>query len=399
MKLRNRILTSALSLILTLSILIQPTLAAFQDVSPGSWYESSVEYVYSHSLFSGTSYSTFSPNENMTRGMFVTVLYRMSQPDTQSTSTRFSDVPSSAYYAAPVRWASDNGIVYGTSDTLFSPNASVTREQICAMLIRYCSYMEVQLGGAGPVPDFDDIETVSSYARDGVAICLNSGLISGFGDDTLRPQSTATRAQVSSIICRLGTLMEAQGFTVGTERKDDWKMILVNSSHPIPEGYAETISLKYVENGKYIDARAYDDLTAMLAAMRADGCYPLLNQAYRSHAEQQAIYNNRINLYLSYGWSYAQALAQTQKEVAYPGTSEHELGLAVDITSNYNATAVYNWLAKYACKYGFIYRYPAGKTAITGITNEPWHYRYVGRENAEKIQASGLCLEEYLGAA
>ena len=399
MKLRSRILTSVLALMLTLSILIQPTFAAFQDVRPGSWYDSSVDYVYSHSLFSGTSNSTFSPKANMTRGMFVTVLYRMSQPDASDTSTRFSDVSSSAYYAAPVRWASDNGIVYGVSDTRFSPNASVTREQICTMLVRYCAYAGVSLTAAGPVYDFDDVETVSSYARDSVAVCLYSGLITGFDDGTLRPGATATRAQVSSVICRLGTLMEAQGFTVGTERQDDWKMLLVNSTHPIPEGYAETVSVKYVENGKYIDERVYDDLTAMLSAMRADGCYPLLNQAYRSHADQQAIYNNRINLYMSYGWSYAQALAQTQKEVAYPGTSEHELGLAVDITSNVNSTAVYNWLAKYACKYGFIYRYPANKTAITGINNEPWHYRYVGRENAEAIKASGLCLEEYLGAA
>jgi D-alanyl-D-alanine carboxypeptidase len=174
----------------------------------------------------------------------------------------------------------------------------------------------------------------------------------------------------------------------------------VNRWNPFPEGYTDNIQLAYMgyQNGqdRYVDARIADDLQAMFAAMRADGVYPVINGAYRSHAHQTSIYQSRIAQYQSYGYSYSKAVELAQKEVAIPGTSEHELGLALDIISNYDTSAVYNWLAKYSWKYGFIHRYPSDKTAITGISNEPWHYRYVGKEAAKEIYQSGLTLEEYI---
>lgn len=103
--------------------------------------------------------------------------------------------------------------------------------------------------------------------------------------------------------------------------------------------------------------------------------------------------------YRSEGYTKHMAEETAMEWVALPGTSEHQLGLAVDInadTSKCSRDDVYNWLLDNSYKYGFIQRYPSGKTSITGVANEPWHYRYVGKEAAEEIHQSGLCLEEYV---
>lgn len=109
--------------------------------------------------------------------------------------------------------------------------------------------------------------------------------------------------------------------------------------------------------------------------------------------------DERIQQYLEEGYSRAEAKKLAEAYVAKPGTSEHELGIAVDInadTSICSSDAVYTWLANNAYKYGFIKRYPDDKTEITGVNNEPWHYRYVGVDTAREIQEKGLCLEEYI---
>ena len=124
-----------------------------------------------------------------------------------------------------------------------------------------------------------------------------------------------------------------------------------------------------------------------------------IRSGYRSYASQESVLNSFINKYRNRGYSYEEARRLALQTASLPGCSEHQSGLAVDInatggTSSYTA---YAWLAKNAYKYGFILRYPQGKSEYTGIIYEPWHYRYVGIGEAEKIKDSGLCLEEYLG--
>lgn len=184
--------------------------------------------------------------------------------------------------------------------------------------------------------------------------------------------------------------------------EEDWQFLLVNPWNEIPEDYE--VQLKTLPGGLKVDERIYDDLSAMLAACREAGLAPKVISAYRTTATQTRLYNNKIARLRSAGYSKAAAVKEAGRWVARPGTSEHQLGLALDIVSaSYQAltkkqekTKEQKWLMEHCWEYGFILRYPNDKNEITGIGYEPWHYRYVGVENALDIRDSGLCLEEYL---
>ena len=169
----------------------------FTDISPGAWYYNAVEYAAENGLFAGTSADTFSPDLTMTRGMFVTVLGRMAKvTGDKPNHTSFSDVSPSAYYAPYVEWAAENDIVNGTSSTTFSPEQKITREQMVTILHRYYggdSLADSELGTL-----FDDGDVVSPYAREAMGWAVASGLIAGIGD-RLEPKATATRAQVAQV--------------------------------------------------------------------------------------------------------------------------------------------------------------------------------------------------------
>lgn len=177
----------------------------------------------------------------------------------------------------------------------------------------------------------------------------------------------------------------------------EWNLILVNKNHKIPYNYSpELIELS---NGEKVDVRIYPDLQKMFDDARAAGLQLFVRDGYRTGDEQKAIMNDKIAAYETEGYSKKEAKALAKTYVAEPGTSEHELGLSVDINSESSGAsqdAVYEWLDENAYKYGFIKRYPADKTDITGIDNEPWHYRYVGYEAAKEMKEQNLCLEEYL---
>ena len=182
----------------------------------------------------------------------------------------------------------------------------------------------------------------------------------------------------------------------------DWRLCLVNPWHPLPEGYQP--QLTQVENGHQVDSRCAADLEAMLADCRAAGHAPLLCSSYRTQEKQTQLYNNLVQKQIARGNSRSEAMAKAAKEVAVPGTSEHQLGLAVDLVDNHNwsldesqaSMPAQQWLIKHSWEYGFILRYPGDKGELTGIIYEPWHYRDVGKEAARVIHQQGLCLEEYL---
>ena len=177
----------------------------------------------------------------------------------------------------------------------------------------------------------------------------------------------------------------------------DWKLILVNDEYRLPEDYP--VELTELSNGEQVDSRMYPALQEMFDAMRADGVYPIVASGYRTAEEQQKLLDERIQEYRDDGYSRKSAKEAALLRVAKPGTSEHQLGLAVDINqegTRSTASQVYTWLEENAWEYGFIQRYPEDKTEITGITNEPWHYRYVGKEAAKIMYGEDLCLEEYL---
>ena len=143
------------------------------------------------------------------------------------------------------------------------------------------------------------------------------------------------------------------------------------------------MELKELSNGHAVDERCYPDLQDMLDACREAGLSPLICSSYRSYEKQKSLYQNKIDRLRTQGYSAKEAQEEAGKAVAAPGTSEHQLGLAVDIVdvSNQNLdnsqeqTAVQKWLMKHSWEYGFILRYPNDKSEITGIIYEPWHYR------------------------
>lgn len=178
---------------------------------------------------------------------------------------------------------------------------------------------------------------------------------------------------------------------------NDWRLILVNRTHKIPDGFNEELTL--LDCGKYVDSRIYPDLQRMFDSMRDEGIYPFVNEGYRTREEQEQMLEDKVNAYIYDGVSEKLARKLAEKSVAAAGTSEHELGIAVDIIADKTKSDnedVYRWLAENAYKYGFILRYPQDKTELTGFEYEPWHYRYVGIDAAAEIFERGICLEEYL---
>lgn len=183
---------------------------------------------------------------------------------------------------------------------------------------------------------------------------------------------------------------------------DDWALTLVNWENPVPTDYTipELVELR---NGQSFDRRGYPDLQRMMDDCRAAGLSPLISSSYRTEEFQAELFENKVAQYTAEGYDRTEAETLAAGWVARPGTSEHQLGLAVDIVDTgyqnldgtQEETAVQEWLMEHCWEYGFILRYPADKTELTGVNYEPWHYRYVGSAAAD-IGEQGLCLEEYL---
>lgn len=189
------------------------------------------------------------------------------------------------------------------------------------------------------------------------------------------------------------------GAVRSAQEMQPWNLILVNRWHPIPEGY--TMELSILEDDCQVDSRIASALQQMLTDMRQAGLIPKISSAYRTAEKQQALLEEKYQAYCNEGYNAQKARQLAEAWVAPPGTSEHELGLAVDITTadsgQQRADLIWQWLADNSYQYGFILRYTAEKQDVTGVIAEPWHYRYVG-DAATAIYQSGQCLEEYLTA-
>ena len=175
----------------------------FIDVAANAWYYDAVAYAYENGLMSGTASNLFSPNATTTRGMIVTMLYRLEgEPRVSGTST-FDDVADGVYYTDAVIWANANGIVTGYDDTTFGPNDAITREQMAAILYRYAQYKgyDTTQGGMA-IREYADYEEISEYALTAMDWAVNAGLVTGTTSSTLTPDGSAVRAQVATIFMR-----------------------------------------------------------------------------------------------------------------------------------------------------------------------------------------------------
>lgn len=180
-----------------------PSETKFNDVSANDWFASAVDYVTGKGMMNGTADNTFSPKANTTRGMVVTVLYRLeNQPSTSAAS--FTDVASGAYYANAVAWANANGIVSGYGSGKFGPNDKVTREQLAAILYRYAQYKkyDVSVGEDTNILSYDDAQSISSYAIPAIQWACGAGVVTGKSGSKLDPKGNATRAEVAAMLMR-----------------------------------------------------------------------------------------------------------------------------------------------------------------------------------------------------
>ena len=235
------------------------------------------------------------------------------------------------------------------------------------------------------------------------------GIVGGAGKRSLKKElkemTTKYEAQSQEVV----SLQEAvnTGSTSGSDSVANanlpWNLVLVNPWNEMAEDY-EPPELVEVEPDQEVDSRIAEDLKKMLADANAQGLSPFICSAYRSVERQESLFDSGFQKRVNSGLGYYEAYLKTASVIAVPGTSEHALGLAVDIVSNdytnldegQEETEEFKWLSENCHKYGFILRYPNGTTDITGIIYEPWHFRYVGEEIATEIAELGVTLEEYL---
>ena len=236
------------------------------------------------------------------------------------------------------------------------------------------------------------------------------GFLAGFFTGS-RPES-----EITFVMSESDTLSESASSdtnspeTITTEDKKvipenlPWNLKLVNFEYPLPKDFAPE-SLAVADNTYEADSRIADSAKKMIADARKDGVRIIAISGFRDYDYQMELFENKvIRLQQSKGYSVTKAREEAATVVAYPGTSEHQLGLALDLVDarhvkldeSQENTAAYKWLYKHCSNYGFIVRYPSGKTDITGIIYEPWHFRYVGTDAAKVIMENEITLEEYL---
>ena len=174
----------------------------FTDIKENDWFYNDIKFVSENGLMKGVTDTTFAPNENLTRAMLVTMLYRAENEPATNRSIPFSDVDMGAYYASAVSWAKQNGIVNGVTENEFAPDESITREQIAAIMMRYAVYKGMDAVTIEENLHFADADEISEYAMSSMNWAVGAGLINGKSESTLKPKDNATRAEVAAILYR-----------------------------------------------------------------------------------------------------------------------------------------------------------------------------------------------------
>lgn len=267
-----------------------------------------------------------------------------------------------------------------------------------------------------PVVSEDESLTLTgdtSVNIDEVPLLEDADVLDGYDASEIHGMSEVDKYSLSEIL-EDGAGVEAEAQTADTQEaenaskpvfsRDDWKLVLINKQHPIPDNYEFSLgNIKTVKGTMKCDERIIDELLSMMQAAKKDGITLAVCSPYRDLNYQEVLFNRKIEAYMKKGMSYMDAYIISSKAVTVPGASEHQIGLAIDIVSDdytdldegFADTDAGRWLAEHSCEYGFILRYPAGKEYITSIEFEPWHFRYVGKDAAMVITKEGITLEEF----
>jgi D-alanyl-D-alanine carboxypeptidase len=205
------------------------------------------------------------------------------------------------------------------------------------------------------------------------------------------PQSTAVSSAVQA---NTGYGDASQTETV--LNNSDWQLVLVNYQHKMPESFVNTIVRQFNAD---LDSRIVVPFQKMQEAALKDNIKIYISSGYRTPEKQDILFNQEIESFKDKGYDYIQAVNMAEKSVARAGYSEHNTGLALDLNGvkeDFDSTPEFQWLQEHAQDYGFVLRFPKDKQELTKIKFEPWHFRYVGVENAQEMKKLGMCLEEYI---
>ena len=239
--------------------------------------------------------------------------------------------------------------------------------------------------------------------------CGGNDVVNGSQQSSSITEAGTSSAVSSEVSSEASSATETSSLSSNTDYTpiddDEYLMMLVNPWVPLPEGFKPRTTPIPAGYGTWANMHfatvGFNDLIKMIDDARDEGVNLILVSSTRTMAEQQSLFDNKVNRVMAANPSYTrkQAEIEAATAVAIPGSSEHQLGLAVDFNStddSFRYTREFQWLQENCWDYGFIYRYPDGKQDTTGIIPEPWHYRYVGKENAKLIRESGKVFEEYL---
>ncbi len=404
---------------------------------------------------------TIRPNQSITRAETAAMLYRLLTEDSKNQFTTdhnpFTDVNQGQWFCTAVSTLYQTEVLNGYPEGRFSPNKAITRGEFAAIICRF----------ADEIPKtenpFDDVK--GHWAEELIAYAAAQHWLTGYPDGSFAPERCITRAEAITIInraldrgtdhehmlpdmiqwsdnqlnsyimengvyvtdpwfyCAIQEATNSHKYTRENQIEQwteltknpqweqpvkDFYQIVINRSNPIenPENYVPPTGLAAIKGSdQRMETQAAAALETMLRDLRATGLSVMAVSGYRTYERQVYLYQNQVRKVLSRnpGMSQAEAERIAATISAIPGTSEHELGLAIDLstdgslTESFAHTAAGKWLYAHCADYGFILRYPADKQEITGIIYEPWHFRYVGIEPAKDIMASGLCMEEYYG--
>ncbi len=245
----------------------------------------------------------------------------------------------------------------------------------------------------------DDLSMISNVSDEDI---VSTDVLSESLENDLKNTDNVDKFTVNDLLKKKQENETVVEDTESSFDKNAWNLILVNKTHPVPDGYV--VPLTTIKGNMQCDERVLDILVSMLNAAEEDGVNLMVVSPYRDYQLQKVLFERKINTYMDLGLSYLEAYKIASRKVIVPGASEHQLGIAFDIVTGSHTTLDYEfgdteagkWLKEHGSEYGFILRYPRGKNYITGIEYEPWHYRYVGVEAATYIMENDLTLEEFI---
>ena len=194
----------------TVTVTFEQAPLLFPDVTEGDWFYDAVRYAYENGLMDGVGDNLFAPNSETTRAQLVTILHRLAGEPEPGGDSGFADVETGTWYTDAVAWAAENGIVNGVSDTEFAPGDDITREQLAAILYRYAACQGYDVSQRADLSGFGDASSISDYAQEALSWAHAQGLVLGFEDGSLRPQGTASRAQIAAVLMRFLAAVSAE---------------------------------------------------------------------------------------------------------------------------------------------------------------------------------------------